>query len=145
VLFEGKGLTAKIEPAKEAAAPAKPAPGKKPAKAEVNTVTFKVTAAPDAELGMREFRVLTPRGASSLGVLVVGEEPEQSEKEPNDTPEQAQPLAPPITMNGRIQAPEDVDCYKIHATAGEEIVFSVISARLEDKIHDLSPGSGGEH
>src|SRR3954447_17016369 len=42
VLFEGKGLTAKMEPSKEAEAPAKsPAPGKKPPKAEVNTVTFK--------------------------------------------------------------------------------------------------------
>src|SRR5262249_28988101 len=100
VLFEGKGLSATVvpEPAPKEAPP-KPAPGKPPAKAAVNTVTIKVTAAVDAPLGEREFRVLTPRGASSLGVLVVGDEPEQSEKEPNDTPEQAQPLVPPVTMN----------------------------------------------
>src|SRR3712207_3432326 len=67
-LFESKGLTAEVVP------PAMADAGK-----AVDTVTLKVTAAADAPLGPQEFRVATPRGLSSVGMLVVGTEPEALE------------------------------------------------------------------
>ncbi len=70
-LFEGSGLSAEVVPL------APPKPGEQPP-AAVNTITLKVTAAADAPLGPQEFRVLTPRGASTLGQLVVGDEPERN-------------------------------------------------------------------
>ncbi|MCS6862458.1 MAG: PPC domain-containing protein, partial [Abditibacteriales bacterium] len=140
VLFEGTGVSAEVLPHEQ-----KPDPNKPNVKPVVNTVTMRVTIAPDAPLGVREFRLVTPRGVSSVGQFVVGDEPEVMETEPNETLDKAQAVTLPVTVNGRIQAGEDVDCFKFSAKAGEQITFSVNAARLEDKIHDLAPGSGGEH
>src|SRR5205814_278460 len=65
VLFEGEGLTAEIVPpaAPVKAAGAKPADAKaEKTKPSADSVTLKVTAAPDAPVGVRELRVATPLG-----------------------------------------------------------------------------------
>jgi hypothetical protein len=134
-LFETKGVTAEIVP------PAMPVEAGK----AVNEVKLKVTVAADAPLGVQEFRVATPRGVSSIGMLVVDTEPQFQEKEGNNTPAEANPVELPVGINGRFQAAEDVDCYKFTANAGDQVVFSCLSARLQDKIHDLTPGGGGAH
>lgn len=139
VLFEGQGLSAEVVPP----APPRTGDGKRgeskkgDKKPDVDSVTLKVTAAPDAAVGVRELRVATPRGVSSTGLLVVGDEPEITEQEPNDAADTAQRVVLPVTINGRIQAAEDTDQFRFTARAGEEIVCSVLAARLEDKIHDL--------
>ncbi len=132
VLFESPGLTAEVVPPAD------------PAKA-TDTVALKITAAADAPLGPREFRVVTPRGISSVGQIVVGTEPAVAEKEGNNTLAQSNPVTLPAMISGVIQAAEDVDCYKFSVNAGEEVAFSCISSRLQDKIHDLTPGAGGAH
>ena len=136
--FEGEGIKAEIVP------PAKGWPAKDPKKPyavpDVPTVTMRVTVAPDAPLGVREFRLATAhQGSSTIGLLVVGDEPEISEVEPNNDAEHAQLVTVPTVVNGKIQAAEDVDCFKFNATAGQSITFTVQCARLEDKIHDLAP------
>lgn len=134
VIVEGKGVTGEV---------VVPAAGwpkedeKTKAVPVVNEIKLKITAAADAAVGVRELRVATPRGVSSIGQLVIGDEPEMLEKEPNNTQEQAQEIKIPTTVNGRIQQGEDVDTYKVKVQAGEEITFAVACARLEDKIHDL--------
>lgn len=142
VLFEKPGLTAEIVPP-ETKPNDKPDP-KKPPK-PLNELKLKVTAAADAPLGVTEYRVITPRGASTVGLFVIGSEPETLEKEPNNTLAQANPITLPVTVNGRIQEGEDVDCYRFQANAGQELVFRCVCAQLENKIHDLEPGSGGTH
>lgn len=127
LLFEGEGLSAEILPPDKGVDPKTP----------VNAVTAKVTAAKDAAVGVRELRVATPRGVSSVGLLVVSDEPETSETEPNDAASQAQSVTLPVTINGRTQAAEDTDFYRFSARAGEEVTFSVLAARLQDRIHDL--------
>jgi len=134
-LFEFAGLSAEV------VAP-NPAPA---AGAAVNTVTLRVTAAADAPLGPQEFRVATPRGLSSVALLVVGSDPEALEKEGNNTPAAANPITLPVVLNGRVQQNEDVDCFRFTAAAGDVVVFSCLSARLQNKIHDLTPGGGGAH
>ena len=137
-MFEGEGVKAEIVP------PEKGWPAKDPktpnAVPVVASVTMRVTVAADAAPGVREFRLATPHhGTSSLGLLVIGDEPEITEIEPNNDTEHAQLITVPCVVNGRIQAAEDVDCFKFPATAGQEITFSCECARLEDKIHDISP------
>jgi hypothetical protein len=127
VLFQGEGLTAEIVPPEKASDP----------KATVNSLILKVTAAPDAPLGVRELRVATPRGVSSTGLIVVGDEPEARETEPNDAAGTAQAVTLPVTINGRIQAGEDIDQFRFTVRPGEQVTCSVLAARLEDKIHDL--------
>jgi hypothetical protein len=130
-LFEGPGLTAEVAPT-DAAKP-------------VNEVNLKITATADARLGPQEIRVATPRGLSSIGMLFVDSEPQLQEKEPNNAPAEATPVELPATLNGRIGSAEDVDSYRLTVNAGDEVAFNCLSARLQDKFHDLSPGSGGTH
>jgi len=131
VLFQGRGLSAVVVP---------PNPEPKPSGntiPTVNPLTLRVTVAPDAELGIHEFRVLTPRGVSSVGLFVVGDEPEINEVEPNNTIATAQTLTIPVTLNGKVQSAEDIDCYKFKVDAGQTVAFHVLSGRLQDKMHDL--------
>ena len=134
VLIEGIGVTGEVVPPKDGW-PA--ADAKTKAIPVLNEIKLKITAAADAPLGVRELRVATPRGVSSVGCLVIGDEPEIAEKEPNNDLAQAQEITAPVTINGRIQQAEDVDTYKLKVQAGEDLTFSVLCARLEDKIHDL--------
>ncbi len=136
VLFEGEGVKAEIVP------PEKGWPAKDPKNPwdlpGVGEVKMQVTVAADAPLGVREYRVATERaGISTVGLLVIGDEPEVVEKEPNNDIEHAQEVTLPCVVNGRLQDGEDMDCYKFKAAAGQEVVFTALCARLEDKIHDL--------
>ena len=138
VLMEGEGVKAEIVPPDKGWPPRDPkTPNAVPT---VASVSMKLTVAPDAPLGVREFRLATAhQGISTIGQLVIGDEPELMEVEPNNDPEHAQPLTIPCVMNGRFQQGEDVDWYKFNVGAGQEVAFAVMCARLEDKIHDISP------
>lgn len=129
VLVEGKGVNIDVL---EAPPPAPPA-GQKPTTTQSK---LKITVAPDATLGVREFRIASTLGLSSVGQLVVVDSPVVLEKEPNANAAQAQPIAVPCTVCGKIEA-EDVDMYKFHAEAGQTCTFEVYCARIQDKIHDL--------
>ncbi len=137
-MFQGPGVKAEVVP------PEKGWPARDPktpnAVPSVPSVTLRVTVAADAPLGVREFRMATAHhGSSTVGLLVIGDEPEVSEIEPNNDPDHAQAITIPSVVNGRIQAAEDVDCFKFKVEAGQEVTFAVLCARLEDKIHDLAP------
>ncbi len=129
VLVEGAGVTAEVVPPK----------GGKPAdpKAVVRSVKLKVTVTPDAPLGVREFRIASTLGVSSVGQLLVVADPVVMEKPGINTPAKAQPVPVPAVVCGRIEAAENVDYYKVTARAGRVLTFEVACARLEDKIHDL--------
>jgi hypothetical protein len=129
VLVEGTGVTAEVVKPKDGK-PADP-------KAAVRSVKLKVTVAPDAPLGVREFRIASTLGVSSLGQLLVVADPVVMEKPGINTPAKAQPVPVPSAVCGRIEAAENVDYYKVTAKAGQVLTFEVTCARLEDKIHDL--------
>jgi hypothetical protein len=129
-LFEGAGLSAQITtawPARTAAQAPPPA----------RVVKMKVTVAADAAPGAREFRLVTPLGVSSVGQIVVSEDPVVSESGDNNTRQSANPIKAPCTVCGRVEAAEDVDYFRFHAEAGQTLSFEVLGARLQDKIHDL--------
>ncbi|MGA2072253.1 MAG: hypothetical protein ABSH52_02010 [Terriglobia bacterium] len=65
----------------------------------------------------------------------VGDVPEVFEKEPNDTPAQAEAVSIPVTINGHIDNPTaakhaDDDYFRIHAGKGQHLVIEVAAARL---------------
>lgn len=130
VLVEGAGVTAEVVD--------KPKPA--PAGAAMPTarnVKVKVTVAADAASGVRDFRIITPLGPSSIGQLVISDHPVVEEKGDNNTREKAPSVPVPCVVSGRIEAAEDVDFYKFHAEAGQTFAFEVLCARIQDKIHDL--------
>ncbi len=131
-VFEGNGLGVEVV-APAAKAGDKKADGKKPTRG----VKLRLTVAPDAALGVREFRVAGPLGASSVGQLAVVNYPVVAESGDNGSLDKANPIPVPCVVAARIEAPEDVDCFRFHAEAGRTLTFEVLCARLQDKIHDL--------
>jgi hypothetical protein len=127
-LFEGTGVTAEV------ITPPAPPDGKAPA---VKNVKLKVTVESDAALGVREFRVASFLGVSSVGQLVIVDDPVVAEAQANNTTAQAQVIQLPCVVAGRIEAVEDVDFLKFEAKEGDDLSFELFCARLQDKIHDL--------
>jgi hypothetical protein len=128
VLVNGSGVKGLVEPSKGLVPTPRP---------QVGTLKMRFEAAADAVLGVRDVRLATPQGASTLGQLVVVRDPVIVEAANNDTLATAQPISLPATVCGAIEKPEDVDYYKFHVKAGTALTFHVWCQRLQNKIHDL--------
>ena len=134
VLVTGEGVAGEIvTPIK------KLKPGEK--KPNLTSIKIKFTVAPGAKPGVRDFRIATPQGASTLGQLVIVRDAVIVEKGNNDAAPQAQEITIPSTVCGAIEKSEDVDYFKFKVKAGDALSFHVRSMRLQDKIHDLQTHS----
>ena len=92
----------------------------------------------DALPGVRDFRIATPHGASTVGQIVIVRDPVVTETDAdNNSPATAQPIRLPAAVCGTIDRIEDRDYYKFHVEAGQSLVFRVRGMLLEDRIHDL--------
>ncbi len=110
-----------------------------------NQVTVELDIAPETNVGPVKFRLLTPLGTSPEGSFVV--EPyygESVDKEPNDSADEAVEAFLPAVLTGAISRAGDVDHFKIHARAGEEIVFlnqaAMAGSALQPVIRILDSG-----
>ncbi|MDF9826679.1 hypothetical protein M2447_000761 [Ereboglobus sp. PH5-10] len=59
------------------------------------------------------------------------------EKEPNNTPDDAQPVAPPVVIKGRIDEPGDIDVFRFEGKAGARVVAEVYARRLDSPLDSL--------
>lgn len=103
-----------------------------------NQVTLEVDVAPDADIGVVKFRLLTPLGTSPEGRFLV--EPyygESADAEPNDTPERASESYLPSILAGTISRSGDVDYFKIQAKAGEELAFENGAMQLGSQLQPV--------
>jgi hypothetical protein len=132
VLFEGSGITAEVLPPKT-----EPKTDPKAPVPVLTALKLKVTVAANATPGVREFRIATRHGISSLGQIVIVDAPVVREASGINTLEKAQVVPVPSVVCGRVESAENVDYYKFTAKAGQHLSFEVFCARLEDKIHDL--------
>jgi hypothetical protein len=130
VLISGDGVSGEVVPpeVKQADAAKKPTAEK---------LKVRITAAANAMPGVRDLRIATPQGVSTVGQLVVVRDPVVIESGDNNTTPKAQEITLPAAVCGAIEKNEDVDYFKFRAEAGEAVVFHVRCARLEDRIHDL--------
>ncbi len=108
---------------------------KKPTPLQSLTVRF--TVDPHATPGVRDFRIATPNGVSTVGQMAIVKDPVVVETNDNDNIAGATTVELPATLCGRIEKAEDVDLFKFHADANETICFHVRCMRLQDRIHDL--------
>lgn len=123
VLFQGDGLRAEIVPHGE--------------KDSVDQLKLKVTADANATLGPREFRVAAASGASTCGQLLVVDGPVVIEQnDPHADREKAQPLTIGQTVSGQLTAREQVDVYKLTASAGQSVTFAMHCFRFFYKRHN---------
>jgi Bacterial pre-peptidase C-terminal domain len=133
VLVTGTGVIGEVDP------PAAAKPGEKPAttKPQVGRLKVRFKTDSDALPGMRDVRLLTPQGASTLGQIVVVRDPIIVEAPNNNTLKTAQPITLPAAICGALEAAEDVDFFKFNVAAGTALTFHVWCHRLADRIHDL--------
>ena len=71
--------------------------------------------------------------------------PEILEKEPNDDTPLAMKLTLPMIVNGRVDRPGDVDCFRFRGRAGQKIVLDVAARSLGspfDGVLELLDGTG---
>ncbi|MCS6866892.1 MAG: hypothetical protein RMJ56_13655 [Gemmataceae bacterium] len=69
-----------------------------------------------------------PQGLPGWPVLVrISEWPELTEQEPNDQPDQANPLPVPGGVSAKFDKPKDVDHFRIRAKKGEKLVVNVLT------------------
>ena len=98
-------------------------------------LSVRLTVAANARTGIRQFRVATPQGVSTVAAIVVGNEPGVLEAESHDTPEKAQAVTLPATIYGRLHRPEKIDWYKFRVEAGDEVSFAVLASRLQFQVY----------
>ena len=135
VFVSGTGVTGEVVPPEMPKDAPALKPGEKPK--ELLKLKVKFTVAADGLPGVREFRVATPNGASTIGQLVVARDPVVVEVADNNTADKAQAVTLPATLCGAIEKVEDFDFWKFNVEAGQTVVFQVRCQRLQDKIHDL--------
>ncbi len=103
-----------------------------------------LTIAPDAALGDRELRLMTPAGLTNPLIIQISEWAERNEQEPNDpgAGEDLDPvpaLAVPFVINGQV-LPGDVDRTAFKARKGQKLVLDVQARRLIPYLADAVPG-----
>jgi hypothetical protein len=121
------------------------------------TVTLRITIAPDAEPGERELRLGAPMSLSQPLVFCVGQLPEVNKPEPpvgaplpgpnRDANPNAQRAAPPVeprlvlpcVVNGQI-LPGGVDRYRFEAGKGQKLVIAAAARELMPYLADAVPG-----
>lgn len=136
IIVAGEGVKGEIVPEEVKKDEKQPdAKGRKRGNSSKAKVKFTVT--PDAVPGVRDFRMMTPFGASTVGQLVIARDKIVSEAPENDTAEKAQEIALPATVCGTIEKAEDLDFYKFKVEAGTALIFHVRSQRLLNRLHDM--------
>lgn len=121
-----------------------------PAGASVGTAPTIELAGWHLEAARREFPLKDPapglhrvafRGRygwmSNLRPLAVDELPDVMEQEPNSTIGQAQSLATPVIVNGRIDSPADVDIFAVEGQASARLVVETWARRLDSPLDTL--------
>ena len=63
--------------------------------------------------------------------------PECLEKEPDNSPQEAQQVTLPIIVNGRIDQPGDWDVFSFNGRGGEEVIAETIARRLDSPLDSV--------
>ncbi len=96
-------------------------------------LSFLVDLPEDAPVGLYPVRFHTEDGLSNVLIFSVGDLPEISEKEPNDSMAHAQPIKPPVTINGNLKR-ADQNFYRFMARAHQRLVVEAEARRMGSAI-----------
>ena len=105
----------------------KPDEFKDPQESDIGTpFRFRVRVPAHQQAGVYEYRVATSQSVSSVAHLVVTDHPVVVEADrDNDSPSKAQAVSVPAAVCGAIERFEDVDYYRIHGEAGQDLVCQI--------------------
>ena len=91
---------------------------------------MKLRIEPDAPPGPQEIRAHTAKGYSNPVLFDVGDLPEFSETEPNNSLTNANPINLPVVVNGRINGEKDTDHFKFKVEKDQTFIFEVEASRF---------------
>jgi hypothetical protein len=94
--------------------------------AEEEKGRLKVVVDPDVPPGVYFLRLYNDQGVSSPRPLLVGGVAEETEVEPNNDAEHANPVNGPHTVNGKLASSSDVDQFRVKVEAGQVLVASLL-------------------
>jgi hypothetical protein len=100
-------------------------------------VEAEVTLPPDYPNRTVTVSVVTPAGESRAHELLVERAPVLDEKEPNNGFRQAQTIALPQEVQGRIDPAKDVDLFRFKGKAGQRLTIEVFAARYGSPLDAL--------
>ena len=106
-----------------------------------------VATAPTAMLARPRFK---SGGAVWPVPLLMAEEPQFAEAEPNNTPETAQKLPLPCGVTGRFDTKNDLDCFRITVVKGKKYAATAVTAAINSpaevllKVQDAKGGKLAE-
>ena len=98
------------------------------------TNQFVVTIAPEVPIGTYDIRARGLFGLSNPRSFSVGDRKEVLEVEPDNTPEQPMAIELNSVVNGRSDGGADIDWYKFTATAGQRVLASLRSSRIDSRM-----------
>ncbi len=88
----------------------------------------------DESAGRHPFSVRGNGRPSNRVPFAVDTLPEIFEQEPNNSQTNAQAVTLPVIINGRIEQPGDIDCFRFDGRAGEKLVAEVLARRLDSSL-----------
>lgn len=99
--------------------------------------TFEVTVASNVPPGLYDARVIGRYGISNPRAFTVTELPQSQEVEPNNDPAEATPLEWPVELSALSQRAGDVDYYQFKAEAGQRLILSCLSRRIDSRMNPV--------
>ena len=124
--FSHNGITAELIPE---AKPAKDKPDAKPGPPK-----YKITAKADVPPGDYDVRFVGKLGLSNPRTFTVSDFAEFTEVEPNSEKKDANRVEVNTTINGKINAAEDVDWYVFKAKQGQRILVEAQAWRIDSRM-----------
>jgi hypothetical protein len=103
--------------------------------ASANEVRATLRAAADCRLGTYSFRLRSSGGVSEVRTFRITPVPVVAEKEPNDSPREAQMLPLNVSVAGVIEA-GGVDCFAVRLKRGQRLAAEVEAVRLGGEMTD---------
>ena len=127
--FSHKGITSEFIPEVKAVPAAKDKPEVKAVPAK-----FKINAAADVPAGDYDVRFVGKLGISNPRTFSVSDMAEFTETEPNNDRKTANRVELNTTINGRVNASEDVDWFVFNAKQGQRVVVECQAWRIDSKM-----------
>ena len=95
-------------------------------------MTAELVIAPDAQIGVREIRIVGKNGASTAWPFEITDVPDTVEVESNNKAESATEIELPIIINGVVNSGGDEDYFTFKGTKGDRCVFNVKAYRYNN-------------
>jgi hypothetical protein len=104
-------------------------------KGEGQQLTLTIPA--DVPAGIYDVRAVAKHGLTGPRAFCIGNRSESLESTSNDTLETAEKTSIDGVVNGQLDKPGDIDCYRFTAQAGQRVVLEFWAERLDSKLRGV--------